>query len=438
MKQTHTNLLLVVLLLALVVSGCTQTNQTNAQQQIVTTIFPLYDFARIITAGTNTTVNMLLPPGAEPHTYELKPSDIATISKAQLFIYVGETFEPWAESVIQSTNIQNIEINSIPGLFLGSHEESHEHETVSCEYSALYALEQGQYTLRFSQVDGAYAEDHITLGILETDSEHELDAQLAVSSTTVSDGQSIKPSTSTVLINFAQDTPVTQISVNISTSGTYGICTEHLPSEFGETFLLNNKQQPIQPIVIDVSDEKHHHHDEGYDPHVWLSVKNAQKIVMHIAQELAKINPEYAQQYTTNAQAYSTKLQALDAEFATAMLNCSTRTIISAGHDAYYYLENAYNLSIETAFGISPDSEPTPRRIAQLYEIAKEHNATHIVFESAVSPAVAQTLANELSIQTAQLHPLDSITKESFNSNASYISEMRQNIKTISRTLGCK
>jgi len=50
----------------------------------VTTLFPQYDFARQI-AGDKAEITLLLPPGAESHSFEPTPADIINISNADLF-----------------------------------------------------------------------------------------------------------------------------------------------------------------------------------------------------------------------------------------------------------------------------------------------------------------------------------------------------------------
>lgn len=65
----------------------------------VTTIFPLYDMARAI-GGSGADVTLLLPPGVEAHSFEPKPSDIARINEADIFIYTGKFMEPWAEDLV--------------------------------------------------------------------------------------------------------------------------------------------------------------------------------------------------------------------------------------------------------------------------------------------------------------------------------------------------
>ncbi|MDD2899108.1 MAG: zinc ABC transporter substrate-binding protein [Desulfuromonadaceae bacterium] len=85
-------------------SGCKKTDDTpTAGLQVITTLFPLYDFARTI-AGNKAQVTMLLPPGVEPHTFEPKPEDMIRISHAGLFIYTSAYMEPWAAKVIAGIN----------------------------------------------------------------------------------------------------------------------------------------------------------------------------------------------------------------------------------------------------------------------------------------------------------------------------------------------
>lgn len=69
--------------------------------KIVTTIFPVYDFTRAV-CGDKAQVTMLLTPGLEAHSYEPKPSDIATLAASSLFIYTSADMEPWALDLASS------------------------------------------------------------------------------------------------------------------------------------------------------------------------------------------------------------------------------------------------------------------------------------------------------------------------------------------------
>jgi zinc transport system substrate-binding protein len=95
---------------AVLFAGCSRGEQkASSKLQVVTTLFPLYDFARII-AGEHAEVTMLLPPGMEPHSFEPKPKDIIRISKAALFIYTNRYMEPWAAKILSGIDSRKLRV----------------------------------------------------------------------------------------------------------------------------------------------------------------------------------------------------------------------------------------------------------------------------------------------------------------------------------------
>ncbi|MBQ4563778.1 MAG: zinc ABC transporter substrate-binding protein [Lachnospiraceae bacterium] len=73
--------------------------------QIVTTIFPAYDFARQV-AGVRAEVTMLLSPGEELHSYEPSPKDMIAIEECDIFIYVGGESDTWMKDVLEAVNVE--------------------------------------------------------------------------------------------------------------------------------------------------------------------------------------------------------------------------------------------------------------------------------------------------------------------------------------------
>lgn len=90
--------------------------------EIVTTIFPNYDFIRNV-GGDNVEVTILLPFGVEPHSYEPSPKDIVKMNKADLLVYTNDEMEPWVGKIKKSMNVKTLDLSD--NLVL---EESHEHE----------------------------------------------------------------------------------------------------------------------------------------------------------------------------------------------------------------------------------------------------------------------------------------------------------------------
>ncbi len=94
--------LLLAMLWVVLAAGCAPAQpDTDADDrlQIVASFFPVYDFARKI-AATRAVVTWMVPPGADPHTWEPAAADIAAVGKADLFIYNGAGMEHWIEAVL--------------------------------------------------------------------------------------------------------------------------------------------------------------------------------------------------------------------------------------------------------------------------------------------------------------------------------------------------
>ncbi|MGB5824030.1 MAG: metal ABC transporter substrate-binding protein [Proteocatella sp.] len=98
---------LVLSLMLIAFTGCSAPVSDEAdgndegKLQIVSTIFPGYDFAKNIT-GENAKLSILLPPGSESHSFEPSPQDIIKIQNADLFIYVGGESDEWVNTILES------------------------------------------------------------------------------------------------------------------------------------------------------------------------------------------------------------------------------------------------------------------------------------------------------------------------------------------------
>jgi len=85
--------------------------QDGAKLRVVCTLFPQYDFIREITGG-EADVTLLLPAGAESHSFEPTPGDIVRLGGADLFVYIGNEMETWVNGVLPevsgSTEVLNV------------------------------------------------------------------------------------------------------------------------------------------------------------------------------------------------------------------------------------------------------------------------------------------------------------------------------------------
>lgn len=134
-----TKRILFIMFLTVLLVGCGKGNATadteipvgDERLVIVATLFPQYDFARQI-AGEYADVVMLLPPGMESHSYDLKPADMITIRESDIFIYTGKYMETWAQTIIDSLDGSVTVVDVSEGITLSKETdyyiEEHVHE----------------------------------------------------------------------------------------------------------------------------------------------------------------------------------------------------------------------------------------------------------------------------------------------------------------------
>lgn len=172
--------------------------------------------------------------------------------------------------------------------------------------------------------------------------------------------------------------------------------------------------------------DHHHHGDE--DPHFWLDPQRAKTVVARLAVELGKIAPKHAQVFTQRAEAYSKKLNELDAKIKLAAKTNTGRRKLVTFHDAYGYLFERLNLEIAAVVQVSPGVEPATRDFSVAISKMKEIGQKTVYTEPAGNPKVAQMLALEVGGTTALLDPLDTEFSEA---GKTYIERMMYNLKTL-------
>jgi zinc transport system substrate-binding protein len=173
------------------------------------------------------------------------------------------------------------------------------------------------------------------------------------------------------------------------------------------------------------------------DPHVWLDPVRAQAQVEAIRVGLAKADPPNAAAYATNAQAYRSKLAALDAAFASGLKQCARREFVTT-HSAFSYLARRYGLTQIPIQGVEPESEPSPADLAALVKQVKERKVLYVFFETLVSSKLAETLAREVGAKTLVLNPVEGLTKEEQAAGKSYVSLMEENLRNLRTALDCQ
>jgi manganese/zinc/iron transport system substrate-binding protein len=123
-----------------------------------------------------------------------------------------------------------------------------------------------------------------------------------------------------------------------------------------------------------------------YDPHVWGDIAAWSLCVDYIARALSAYDPAGAEQYAQNATAYRAQLSEMEkyAQEAIASIPEEKRVLITA-HDAFAYFSCAYQIPVQSAQGISTESEAGVNDVNRLVDLIVARKIQAIFVESSVN-----------------------------------------------------
>ena len=142
----------------------------------------------------------------------------------------------------------------------------------------------------------------------------------------------------------------------------------------------------------------------GADPHIWTSPRNAKVMVGNIREGLIAVDPDNAEDYRRNADAYLEELDALDAEIAGALAESGVKTVM-VYHSSWAYLARDYGFAevpIE-----SEGKEPSPQRIEHLIRQAEEEHIKVIFASPEHSTRNAEVIADAVGGRVVTVSPLE-------------------------------
>lgn len=177
-----------------------------------------------------------------------------------------------------------------------------------------------------------------------------------------------------------------------------------------------------------------HAHAEGLDPHTWLDPNNMAAFTTAVANKLSEISPDHADTFAQNAKALQEELKTLDTSYSEGLATCKIRQFVSS-HAAFGYLAKAYDLTQISIAGLDPSVEPTTARIAEIQQLVKKYGITTIFYETLTSPAVADSLAQDLKVSTDILDPIEGVTSDS--RGTTYIEIMDSNLEALRKANTC-
>ena len=194
-----------------------------------------------------------------------------------------------------------------------------------------------------------------------------------------------------------------------------------------------------EEIVEGMEAEEASEDEVEYDEHVWLSLRNAQKLVKALASALGEADPANAGTYAANADAYNEKLAALDAEYDAACKAADFDTVLFGDRFPFRYLVDDYGLNYYAAFvGCSAESEASFETIVFLAGKVDELGLSTVLTIEGDNHRIAETIVSNTQAKHAKVLAMDSLqatTGDDAKNGTTYLGAMEANLEVLKQAL---
>ncbi len=326
-----------IILTAILAIGCLSacsSSETNSKSeggkapiQIVTTIFPEYDWVKNILGNNpaNADITMLLDNGVDLHSFQPTADDIMKISSCDLFIYVGGESDAWVDDALKEAANKKMKVINL-------------------------------------------------LDVL------------------------------------------------------------------GDTLKEEELVEGMQPEEEEAEGEESTE-EEGpeYDEHVWLSLKNTEKLCAAIDEALEDIDPEHKEVYAANTKSYTDKISSLDEEYQKTVDDAKRSTVLFGDRFPFRYLVDDYGLKYYAAFvGCSAESEASFETISFLAKKVDEQKLPCVLTIEGDQHKIAETIVQNTKEKNQPILTMDSMqatTSDDVKKGTTYLSVMKQNLSVLKQAL---
>ncbi len=169
--------------------------------------------------------------------------------------------------------------------------------------------------------------------------------------------------------------------------------------------------------------------DSRYDPHVWISLKDAEIEASNIKDALIRVDPSDSSYFEKNCGNFTSQIESLYKTYQAKFNKVSKKDFVT-GHAAFAYLCRDFGLRQNSVEDVFADGEPSAQKLKQLIDYCKTNKVNTVFVEDMVSPAVSNTLADAAGAKVEKIY-----TIESSEGGKSYIERMEYNLNVIYSSL---
>lgn len=171
------------------------------------------------------------------------------------------------------------------------------------------------------------------------------------------------------------------------------------------------------------------------DPHCWHSLPNGKYYVTNIMNALKEIDAQNASFYEENGKNYLQKLDELDKELKDTLKEIpKDNRIVITSHDAFEYLGQEYGVKFISPLGVSTETEPSSKEIANIVRRIKKDNIKAVFAEATTDRRLVETIACESGITIGGELYSDALSNTK-DCGDTYISMVRTNLLSLKAAL---
>ena len=148
--------------------------------------------------------------------------------------------------------------------------------------------------------------------------------------------------------------------------------------------------------------------------------------MQNIADALEEFDPDHAERYRANADAYIARLDALRRRMREGLDGVKNRNIVTL-HEAFPYFAREFGLRVVAVIEREPGSEPSARELAQTIDIVRQTGAPALFAEPQYPAKAIDTIAAETG---AKVYTLDPAVTGPMEPGA-YLGIMETNLETL-------
>lgn len=208
--------------------------------------------------------------------------------------------------------------------------------------------------------------------------------------------------------------------------------------------ILESLGDTDKPVVMKMTDyvkpltemDADHHAEDEEDEHIWTSLDNAKTLVSKISDVVSKLDQKHKMVYNKNSLDYIEKISKVQSEIENTVNSSESKKIVVGDRFPLLYFATEFSLDWECAFpGCSTETEPSLDRLSKLTDTIEKDKIKTILKLEMSENKVADTLADETNTKVRTFYSAESVSKEDFANNITYVDLMERNNNALKEAL---